>query len=238
MRRTIAAAAVTALVAGGVGALAATSGQDDMGRCVVSGEATTLLANASARVYEVPKGHARHANAYRTAIYACRSCSGRRFHLGTTWETEDENIGNDRLRFIRSLTLSRGNPVVGYVDTNCLGHPCRYTVILRKLTDGHVVRRFEAGGGFDRLALTRDRKNRLALAWLEASGGGVCDPACRVHLVKRSGDRVVDEGTDIDPYEFGRVDTSSPGRPCCLDGDELFVWKRGGVLKSASFDTD
>jgi hypothetical protein len=235
MRKVLTAAVIAAIAAGGVGAVAATTGKDDARRCVVGADATTLLANANARVYEVDRGYASNANAYRTAIYACRYETGRRFHLGTTWQTADENVGNDRLRFIRSLTLSPGNPVVGYVDTNCLGHPCRYTVILRRLTDGHVVRRFEAGGGFDRLAVARDRRNRLALAWLEASAGGICDTGCRVHLVKRTGDQVLDEGTDIDPEVFGPVDTALPGRPCCNDGDRLFVWKRGGVLKSASF---
>lgn len=233
---TIATAAVAALVAGGVGAIAATQGKDDARRCVVHADATTLLANADARVYEVFKGYAKHANAYRTAIYACRYKTGRRLHLGTTWQTADENLGNDRLRTIQALTLSRASPVVGYVDTNCLGHPCRETVVLRALTDGRVIRHLEAGSTFDRLSLTRDSRNRLALAWLETSQGGTCSHGCRVHLVKPSGDRVLDEGTDVDPHAFGRVDTAGPGRPCCNDGDNLFVWKRGGVLKSASFD--
>jgi hypothetical protein len=236
VRKAIAAVVVTALTAGGVGALAATGGKDDARRCVVHASATTLLANSDARVYEVFKGYAKHANAYRTAIYACRYKTGRRLHLGTTWQTADENLGNDRLRLIRSLTLSRASPAVGYVDTNCLGHPCRYAVIVRALTDGHVIRRLEAGGPFDQLSLVRDSQNRIALAWLETSVGGGCETGCRVHLVKRSRDRVLDEGTDVDPDVFGAVETSRPGRPCCGSGDHVLVWKRGGVLKSASFD--
>jgi hypothetical protein len=236
MRKSIAAVVAAVLAAGGVGAIAATQGKDDARRCVVHANATTLVANANARVYEVFKGYAVHANAYRTAIYACRYETGRRFHLGTTWQTADENLGNDRLRFIESLTLSPGSPAVAYVDTNCLGHPCRYHVVVRALTDGHLIRRLRAGGTWDQLSLTRDNRNRIALAWLETSPGGRCDSGCKVHLVKRSGGRVLDQGTDIDPESFGAVGTAHPGRPCCNDGDHLFVWKRTGVLKSASFD--
>ncbi|HKP90675.1 MAG TPA: hypothetical protein VJT75_11975 [Thermoleophilaceae bacterium] len=227
---------MTALVAGGMGALAATRGDDGARRCFPQAGSSTLLANSDARVYEVFRGYAKNANAFRTAMFACRYKTGRSILLGTTWQTGDENVGNDKLRYIRSVTLSRATPVVGYVDTNCLGHPCRSHVVLRALTDGRVIRRFEAGGPFDSLSLTRDSQNRLALAWLETSGNGPCEAGCRVHLVKRSGDRVLDEGPDIDPDSFGRVDTSRPGRPCCSDGDSFFVWKRGGVLKSASFD--
>jgi hypothetical protein len=57
-----------------------------------------------------------------------------------------------------------------------------------------------------------------------------------VHLVKPSGDRVLDEGSDIDRELFGFVDTALPGRPCCNDGADVLVWRRGGVLKSANFD--
>lgn len=236
MRKALAAATVTALAAGGVAALGATNGPDDARKCFPQGGSSTLLANSEARVYEVPKGYAENANAFRTAIYACRYKTGRRFHLGTAWQTADENLPNDRIRYIRGLTLSRGNPVVAYVDTNCLGHPCRHRVVLRALTDGDVIRRFKAGGPFDRLSLARDSQHRLALAWLETSTGGDCDEGCRVHLVKRSGDRVLDEGADIDSDAFGAVDTDQPGVPCCNDGEPLFVWKRAGALKSASFD--
>ena len=236
MRKAIAAAVASALVAGGFGAMAATSGKDDARKCVVNADATTLVANADARVYEVFKGYAKHANAYRTSIDACRYKTGRRIHLGTTWQTADENLGNDRLRFIRSLTLSPAAPAVAYVDSNCLGHPCRNHVVVRALTNGHVIRRLEAGGPFDRLSLWHDNKNRPALAWLETGSGGDCTGGCRVHLVTRTENRVLDEGSDIDPGTFGAVDTAEPGRPCCNDGDNLFVWKRGVVLKSASFD--
>jgi hypothetical protein len=57
-----------------------------------------------------------------------------------------------------------------------------------------------------------------------------------VHLLKHSGDSVLDEGTDIDPSSFGAVDTARPGVPCCADGANFFVWKRGDALKSAAFD--
>jgi hypothetical protein len=241
MRTAVAAALITALVASGVGAIAAGDGTgDDTRRCVVNADATTLLANADARVYEVFKGFAKHANAFRTGIYACRYKTGRRFLLGTTWETADENLPNDRLRFIRSLTLSRARanaaPRVAFVDTNCVGHPCRSHVVIRKLSTGKVISRTEAGSPFDQLSLGFAKGGGPALAWLESSAGGTCSDGCRVHLLKRSGDRVLDEGTDIDPAVFGAVNTERPGRVCCNDGELVFVWKRGGVLKSARFD--
>ena len=239
MRRALLAAAAAALVAGSVGTVAATTGKDDTRRCVVNAGATTLLANADARVYEVFKGFAKNANAFRTGIYACRYKTGRRFHLGTTWETADDNLPNDKLRFIRSLTLSRARanspPRVAFVDTNCVGHPCRSHVVVRKLSTGDVLSRGRAGSPFDSLSLGFAEGGGPALAWLETSDGGGCSDGCRVHLLKRARDRVLDEGTDIDPGVFGAVNTERPGRVCCNDGEQLFVWKRGGVLKSAHF---
>jgi hypothetical protein len=241
VRKAISAAAATAFIAGSVGAVAATTGvEDDTRRCVVNAHAETLVANADARVYEVFKGFSNHANAFRTGIYACRYKTGRKFLLGTTWETADENLPNDRIRYIRSITLSRarGNapPRVAFVDTNCVGHPCRNHVVVRKLSStGDVLSREKAGGPFDQLSLGFADGGGPSLAWLESSADGSCAAGCRVHLLQRSRDRVLDQGTDIDPGVFGAVNTERPGRVCCLDGEQVFVWKRGDVLKSAHF---
>jgi hypothetical protein len=238
MRKAIPAAVATALLAGGVTSLAGTPSKDETSRCTRSG-AETLLANPDARVYAVFKGHAQHANAFRTAIYACRYKTGRTFKLGTAWQTSDENVGNDMIRYIRSVTLSRGvvAPAVAFVDTNCLGHPCRIHVVVRSLGDGHVIRRLKAGGSFDQLNLSVHNHGQggVALAWLETSAGGTCDSGCRVHLVRHSSDRVLDAGTDIDASVFGRVDNERPGIVASGNANE-FVWKRGNTVKVASFN--
>jgi len=240
MRKTIAAATVTALAAGGVAALAQTGVEDDTRNCVVRAHAETLAANQSARVYEVPKGFAKDANAFATGIYACRYKTGRRFLLGTAWETADDNLPNDRHRHIRSITLSRaiGNapPRVAFVDTNCVGHPCRSHVIVRTLTTGKVLSRVKAGSPFDHLSLSFSKGAGPSLAWLETSAGGGCADGCKVHLLQRSRDRVLDAGTDIDPELFGAVNTERPGHVCCHGGELAFVWRRAGVVKSARFD--
>src|SRR4051812_34049133 len=104
MRRTIAAAAAaaTAMVMGAVGAIAATQHKDDAANCVASKRATTLDANGDARAYSIFKGYAKKANAFRTQVHACRYKTGRDIVLGTASQTADENLPNDRLRFIRN----------------------------------------------------------------------------------------------------------------------------------------
>jgi hypothetical protein len=240
MRKTIAAALAAVMVMAAVGAIAATKQKDDAARCVTHKSATTLVANADARVYSVFKGYAKHANAYRTAVYACRYKTGRTIKLGTAWQTADENLPNDRLRFLRNIVLSRNvadtPPGVAFVDSNCLGHPCQFTVVVRSLGSGDVVYRVDAGSAFDELSLGVGKGGRLTLAWLEESPGGTCDDGCRIHLLKHKGDEVLDEGTDIDPSYFGALDSARRGVPCCGDGANVFVWKRGDALKSASFD--
>jgi len=240
MKTAISAAVATALVAGGVTSMAATQSNDDTSRCVRSG-AQTLLGTRDARVYAVAKGYAKHANAFRTGVYACRYKTGKTFTLGTAWQTADENIGNDRIRYIRSVTLSPnvggGAPAVAFVDTNCLGHPCAFHVVVRSLGNGHVIRRLKAGGSFDQLKLSVHNHNGggMALAWLETSAGGNCDSGCKVHLVRRSSDKVLDTGTDIDASVFGRLDNERPGI-IELGNANDFVWKRGNTVKVASFN--
>ena len=240
MKTAISAAVATALVAGGVTAIAATQSKDPTTSCVRSG-AHTLVSNVDARVYSIFKGYPQHANAFRTGIFACRYKTGKTLNLGTAWQTADENLGNDKIRYIRSLTLSpnAGNvaPAVAFVDTNCLGHPCAFSVVVRSLGDGHVIRRLKAGGSFDQLNLSVNNHNGggVALAWLETSSGGNCDSGCKVHLVTRSRDKVLDAGTDIDSSVFGRVDNERPGIVASGNSND-FVWKRGNTVKVASFN--
>jgi hypothetical protein len=149
MTKTIAAAFAAAMVVGAAGAVAVTKHKDDAARCVTHQRATTLVANADARVYSVFKGYAKHANAYRTQINACRYDTGRKIVVGTASQTADENLPNDRIRYLRSLALSRATgdtpPGIAFVDTNCLGHPCRSMVVVRTLRSGNVVYRVHAG---------------------------------------------------------------------------------------------
>jgi hypothetical protein len=236
MKKTLAVAAAAALAAGGVGAVAATNTKDETSRCVVNG-AHTVTANDDVRVYELDKGFRGDSSA--TGLYACRYSTGKRVALGTAYVPNDDN-GGGRARFIRDVSLSDEaggtTPVVAYVDTNCIGGPCTSEVVVKSLGTGKTTRRFKAGSPFDHLALSVPTdQDGIAIAWLETSAGGDCATGCRVHLIKESGDKVLDEGTDIDASRFGRLENDQPGVIDTL-GTNDFVWKRGNTLKVASFN--
>ena len=236
MKKTIVVATVAALAAAGVAAQAGPKVKDASARCVVT-NAQTLAANEYARVYGVDAGY--RGNAFLTKIYACRYSTGRKVYLGTTRVQDDENVSGTPVRYIRDLSLSDESsdpPGVAYVDTNCTRSPCTLTVVVRSLGSGAVVRRLKAGSPFDQVELSQPTdQDGFALAWLESSAGGSCDDGCRVHLVKNSGDRVLDEGADIDSDLFGELHDDRPGIIHSL-GTNTFIWKRGATIKSASYN--
>lgn len=236
MRRAIAAAAAAALVAVGVTAQAGTSTRDASARCVVNG-AETLVANEDVRVYTLDRPSAN--DTQRAAIYACLHRTGQRRALGVAATKLSDDEDPAPVHYIRSVRITPDygdGAAVAWVDTDCTKDPCRQRVIVRSLRTGRTVFRLPAGSGFDRLALSEPTDQAgFALAWLETSPGGDCASGCRVHLVKGSGDRVLDEGTDIDPDRFGELLTDAPGI-VAFGGSNEFVWQRGGVMKVASFN--
>ena len=238
MRKAIVAAALAAIVAGAVGAAAVTKTKDETSRCVVPSGAYTVVANNDVRVYSRAKGFAN--NAERTGLYACRYSNGKRIALGTAYVRDDENVDSGPIRYIRDISLSDEaggtTPAVAYVETNCIEEPCTMQVLVRSLRDGKVMRRMKAGSPFDYVELSVPTdQDGIAIAWLETSQGGSCDGGCRVHLIKNSGDKILDEGTDIDPNTFGILANDHPGIIHSL-GTNNFVWKRGSTMKLASFN--
>jgi hypothetical protein len=205
---------------------------------VVPSGARTVVANNDVRVYSREKGFAN--NASRTGLYACRYSTGRRIALGTAYVRDDENVDSGPIRYIRDISLSDEaggtTPAVAYVDTNCIQDPCRVEVVVKSMKDGKTMRRMKAGSPFDFIELSVPTdQDGIAIAWLETSAGGTCDTGCRVHLVKESGDKVLDEGTDIDSNTFGTLANDHPGIIHSL-GTNQFVWKRGDTVKIASFN--
>ncbi|HEX8647895.1 MAG TPA: hypothetical protein VF715_13420 [Thermoleophilaceae bacterium] len=237
MKRTIVAAAGAALVAGAIGAGAAPNTKDPTSRCVVPG-AQPITANEDARVYGLEREFARDTS--RTAIYACSFRTGRKVPLGTAAVAGGDADEDVPVRYIRSIRLTQdfndgSGAGVAFVDTDCTKDPCRFRVVVKSLRTGRTIMRRAAGSGFDLIALSRPTdQDGFALAWLETSPpGGGCP--CRVHLVKDSGDKVLDEGADIDSDLFGEVANDGPGI-VRFSGTNEFVWKRGGVIRSASFN--
>jgi hypothetical protein len=238
VKKAIAAAAVAALIAGAAGAVAVTKTKDVTSRCVVPSGAETLVVNNDVRVYSRDKGYGD--NAFKTGIYACRYSTGKRIALGTAYVRDDENVDSGPIRYIRDISLSDEaggtTPAVAYVDTNCIKDPCKLEVVVRSLGDGKVMRRFKAGSPFDYVELSVPTdQDGIAIAWMETSAGGSCDGGCRVHLIKNSGDKILDEGTDIESDTFGTLANDHPGIIHSL-GTNDFVWKRGSTLKMASFN--
>ncbi|HEX8053329.1 MAG TPA: hypothetical protein VF517_10070 [Thermoleophilaceae bacterium] len=238
MKKTIAIAATAALAAGGVGAVAATKTKDATSRCVVNG-AETVTANNDLRVYALDKGFKDDSSA--TGLYACRYSTGKRVSLGTAYVSNDDEGGSGPIRYIRDISLSEdlndgSAPAVAFVDTNCVKNPCKSEVVVKSMVTGKTTRRFKAGSPFDYLELSFPTdQDGLAIAWLETSAGGTCEQGCRVHLIKESGDKVLDEGTDIDADTFGALANDHPGVIHSLGTNE-FVWKRGATVKIASFN--
>lgn len=238
MKKTILVGATAALAAGAISAGAASKPKDATARCVISG-ANTLVANEDVRVYGLERGY--KDNTFRTAVYACVYRTGRKVPLGTAAVVDDENEDNLRPRYIRSIRLTpdygdKTGAGVAFVDTNCTKSPCTSTVVIKSLRTGKTVRRLPAGSGFDQIALSQPTdQGGFALAWLETTSGGTCEAGCRVHLVKNSGDKVLDEGTDIDSSRFGELANHAPGI-ITSGGTNEFVWQRGGTLKVASFN--
>lgn len=239
MKKTLAVAATAAIAAGAVGATAATKTNDVTHRCVVN-DSSTLVANGDVRVYTIHKGFGD--NAQRTGIYACRFNTGRKVALGTAYVRDDENEDRGPIRYIRDITPSvdlndpDSPPVVAYVDTNCIKDPCTNEIVVKSLQNGKTLRRFKAGSPFDYVEVSFPTdQDGYALAWLETSAGGTCEQGCRVHLIKNSGDRVLDEGSDINSDRFAVLDTDRWGIITSLGSNE-FVWERGGTMKVASFN--
>jgi hypothetical protein len=240
MKRTILVGATAALAAGAISAGAASKPKDATARCVVSG-AETMVANADVRVYTVERGYKN--DVFRTAIYACSYRTGKRVALGTAAVAGGDADEDAPVRYIRSIRVTDdfndGNGAgVAFVDTDCTkGSSCKFSVVVKSLKTGKTIRRLPAGGGFDRIALSQPTdQDGFALAWLEtANVGGGCEGGCRVHLVKNSGDKILDEGADIDPDSFGELLNDGPGI-VRFSGSNEFVWKRGAVIKSASFN--
>lgn len=238
MKRAAIGAAAAALAAGAVTALAGPKAKDATARCVVSG-AHTIVANEDVRVYRLARGYRN--NTFRTAIYACAYRNGKRVPLGTAAVADDEYEVNTPVRYIRSIRITPdygdGNGAgVAFVDTDCNRSPCRRRVVVKSMRTGKTVWRLRAGSGFDQIALSQPTdQDGFALAWLESASGGDCASGCRVHLVKNSGDRVLDEGTDIASDRFGTLDNYAPGI-IASGGTNEFVWERGGTLKVASFN--
>jgi hypothetical protein len=237
MKRTILAATGAALAAGAIGAGAASQPKDPNARCVVPG-AQPMTANEDARVYGLERGYSN--DTFRTAIYACSFRTGRKVPLGTAAVAGGDADEDAPVRYIRSIRLTQdfndgSGAGVAFVDTNCTKDPCRFSVVIKSLRTARTVTRLPAGSGFDRIALSRPTdQDGFALAWLEtAPPGGGCP--CRVHLVKDSGDKILDEGEDIDTNFFGELANDAPGI-VRFSGTNEFVWKRGSVIKSASFN--
>ncbi|MDQ3935340.1 MAG: hypothetical protein M3340_12010 [Actinomycetota bacterium] len=239
MKKAIAAACVAALAAGAVVAVGQSPKQDETSRCVVSG-ARTVVANEDVRVYSREK--ASRDDSQATGLYACRYSTGRRVALGTAYVPfSDEPDDSAPVRYIRDISLSDEaggtTPRVAFVDTNCVNRdPCSVEVVVKSLGNGKTERRFKAGGPFDMLDLSVPTdQDGIAIAWLETSPNGSCESGCRVHLVKESGDKVLDEGTDIDSDLFGSVANDRPG-VIPASGTNEFVWRRGATVKVASFN--
>jgi hypothetical protein len=236
MKRTIVAATVAALAAGGIVADAAKRSPDPSTKCGKRG-ATTLTGSGDVRVYTVElKGGA---GTSRTGVYACRFKTGKHFRLAIAAIPYDDD-STAASRYIRSIKISDDygdgvGPGVAYVVSNCRTS-CTARVIVRSLTRGKVVMNLKAGSSFDQIALSQPTdQGGFALAWLEASADGSCDAGCRVHLVKKSGDKVIAEGTDIDHEVFGLLDDESFGI-IASSGSNSFVYKVGETLKLASFN--
>jgi hypothetical protein len=237
MKKLIAVATASALAAAGISAVAATNTRDATSRCVVSG-AETIAANIDIRVYARDKGFKDDSSA--TGLYACLYRTGKRVALGTAYVPNSDE-GDGPTRYIRDISLSDdlndgSIPVVAFVDTNCLKGPCTFDVVLKSMRDGKTLRRFKAGSPFDQVELSFPTdQDGIAIAWLETSQGGVCEQGCRVHLIKESGDKVLDEGTDIDSDHFGTLNNDHPGIIHSLGTNE-FVWQKGATVKIGSFN--
>ena len=236
MKRTIAAATVAALAAGGIAADAAKRAPDASTKCGKRG-ATTLTASSDVRVYTVELKDG--SGTSRTGVYACRFKTGKHFRLAIAAVPFDDD-STASSRYIRSIKISNDygdgvGPGVAYVVSNCRT-TCSARVIVRSLTRGKVVMSLEAGSPFDPIALSQPTdQGGFALAWLETSTDGSCDAGCRVHLVKKSGDKVIAEGTDIDDEVFGLLDDESFG-VIASSGTNSFVFKVGETVRLGNFN--
>lgn len=237
MKKAILAAATAALAAGAIAAGAATKVKDETARCVVSSGAYTLTANEDVRVYGVDRGYTK--DSHVQAIYACWYRIGKKVALGSSAVPDDDADPGSPIRYVRSIRLTYDGgegPGVAYVSTDCTKLPCKSRVVVKSMKTGKTVRKLVAGSGFDRIALSLPTdQDGFALAWLETAQGGDCETGCRVHLVKNSGDKVLDEGTDIDADRFGELANDAPG-VIRFGGTNEFVWQKGTTLKVASFN--
>jgi hypothetical protein len=235
VKKTIVAASLAALIAGGITAEAAKHHANPATKCAAP-RGFTLAGSRDGRVYTAemkPKG-----GASRTAVYACRYKTGKRFLL-TVAKTRLGDDPNPDLsiaaRYIREIQLADSDygPRVAYVLSDCTD-TCTSKVVVRSLGTGKTLLSRKAGGGFDQIALSQGQ-SRFKLGWIETSYDGTCEQGCRVHVVTTKADKVLAEGTDIDPEVFGVTNGESPGIVYSSNAS-WFVYKVGDTFKVASAD--
>lgn len=240
MKKAIVAAATAALIAGGVAADAATNKPPKQARVAskcFAAKSDTLTADTDVRVYSVDLKDG--ATVSRSAIYACRYKTGKRFLLGVAKVAFDDE-STAATQYIRQIRLSIDygdgvGPGVAYVVSKCTD-TCTARVIVRSLRTGKVKMNLKAGGPFDQIALSQPTdQGGFALAWLETSPDGSCESGCKVHLVKKKGDKVLAQGTDLSYDVFGLLDDDGPGI-IESGGSNTFIWKQGDSVKVSSFN--
>jgi hypothetical protein len=239
VKKAIVAAATAAVIAGGISAEAAKHKVNPATKCATP-RGETLVGDGDTRVYTVQLKPT--ANTDRTAIYACRFKTGKRFSLGVAKTTFDDAPPTASSHYIRQIRLSGDygdgvGPGVAYVTSDCTATKCSSArVIVKSLRTGKNAMNLKAGGPFDQVALSQPTdQGGFALAWLETSPDGSCDAGCRVHLVKKKGGKVLGSGTDIDSDVFGLLDDEGHGI-IASGGSNSFIWKQGDTIKLGDFN--
>jgi hypothetical protein len=236
VKKTIVVAATAALIAGGVTAEAAKNHVNPATKCAAP-RGETLVGSTDVRVFTADLKPTNDAS--RTAIFACRFKTGKRFLLGVVKSPFDDTSAAPS-RFIRDITISDDfgdgvGPGVGYVVADC-AQSCKTRVIVRELRKGRTTMNLKGGGPFDQIALSQPTdQGGFALAWLKTSADGSCDSGCQVHLVKKKGDKVLAEGKDIDSDVFGLLDDESFGI-IASGGTNSFIYKVGDTIKLGDFN--
>jgi hypothetical protein len=178
-----------------------------------------IVANAQSQLYVAENKFSEH------EIYGCVYGGKRTYGLGPLPEPDTSSGGGG----VEGEILA--GPMVAYEEFSITSSTpinsgrSSWLIVVRNLRTGKVLHRVptgtstspgEVGGGFASGIVV---KSDGAVAWIVA--GGVARGGNQVHVVDKSGSRIIASGTDVDPQSLA------------LAGGTLY-WTQGGKPFSAS----